>query len=146
MVREFGFSVSPGFETSVGVKLTKVSLLNGFIRPCINSLFSCGVCLCSFVTRHTDDEPLFCLVAVSIIVPLSETKVHCLCGESQGKKGTRHCKRTLNSLWIQGLRGYFLYNFFYLIHYYLFPMGNKCPGCVTITFVLLSGRIHILYH
>ncbi len=28
--------------------------------------FRCDVCSCSLVTRHTDNEPLFCLVALSI--------------------------------------------------------------------------------
>jgi hypothetical protein len=34
------------------------------LRPCIHRLFPCGAC--DLVTRHTDNEPLFCLVPVPI--------------------------------------------------------------------------------
>ncbi len=50
----------------------------GHVRPCIHRLFPCGM-WASLVTRHTDNEPLFCLVAVSTYV--EPTK--------QGNKGTR---------------------------------------------------------
>ncbi len=36
------------------------------VRPYIHRLFPCGVCPCSLVTRNTDNELLFCLVALSI--------------------------------------------------------------------------------
>ncbi len=36
-----------------------------WIRSCIHRLFPCGVCPCSLVTRHTDNEPLFCLVGTT---------------------------------------------------------------------------------
>ena len=42
------------------------------ISPCIHRPFPCGVFHCSLVTRHTNNEPLICSVAVSIMLyPLS---------------------------------------------------------------------------
>ena len=61
------------------------------IKPYIHRLFPCGVCPCSLLTRHTDNEPLICLVAVSIMLyPLNKTKVRYLCGAPQANKSTRH--------------------------------------------------------
>ncbi len=48
------------------------------------------MCPCSLVTHQTDNEPLFCLVGTTWIRPLRKTKVHYLCGVSQGNKGTCH--------------------------------------------------------
>ena len=42
-----------------------VYLYNDNLRPCIHRLFPCGVCPCSLLTRHTDNEPLFCLAGTT---------------------------------------------------------------------------------
>ncbi len=71
------------------------------IRPCIHRLFLCSVCPCSLVTRHTDNEPLFCLLSgYNIIQTLSKIKVHCLSGVLQLRQV--HTPQG-NSLWIKGL-------------------------------------------
>ena len=59
---------------------TIVYFVNIFhLRPCNHRLFPCRVWPCSLVTHQTDNEPLFCLVAGSIMLyPLSKTKVHCV--------------------------------------------------------------------
>ncbi len=64
---------------------------NSIKRPCIHRLFPCDVCPCSHVTRHTDNEPLFCLVGTTYGYSTEPTtKVHCLCGATQGENAIRH--------------------------------------------------------
>ncbi len=51
----------------------------------------CGVCPCSLVMRHTDYEPMFCLVSTAYgYMANKQNKGSFLCGASQGNKGTRH--------------------------------------------------------
>ena len=57
------------------------------LRPCIRRLFPCGVCPCSLVMRHTENEPLFCLVAISICCTQKAKQRFIVCVACQ--KGTR---------------------------------------------------------
>ncbi len=54
----------------------------------LGPVFPCGVCPCSLVTRHTENEPLSDSGRIYMLCPLCKTKVHCLflCGASQGNR------------------------------------------------------------
>ncbi len=44
------------------------------VRPCIHRLFPCAVCPCYLVTRHTENEPLFCFIMCGHIHNVVSTK------------------------------------------------------------------------
>ena len=51
--------------------MSLVSISKGNVKPCIHRLFRCGVFSCSvfvydLLTYRTDNEPMFCLVAIPI--------------------------------------------------------------------------------
>ncbi len=78
-------------HTSIVPKVSLFIVLSrGFnLRLYIHRLFPCGMCPCSLVMCHTDNEPLFS-GSIHILYPLSKTTVFCVYGASQGNKGTHH--------------------------------------------------------
>ncbi len=111
------------------------SLLQLSIRPCIHRMLPCGMCRCSLVTCHTENEPLFCLVIW--IRPLSKTKGSFFVWRITREQG--HTRQG-NILWIQGL---------ILVVHIIEPQGctiaAPCSHWTLVSFVNSGIQLEILF-